>query len=372
MKTISVCVTNDLVFDQRVKKVCATLLEMGFDVQLIGRKLPNSQEIDRPYRTFRFNMLFQSGPLFYAFFNVRLFFYLMFTGQDVILCNDLDTLPAGFLAARLKGKEIVYDSHEYFTEAEGLTGRPFPKGVWKWFENLIFPRLKHVYTVNESIAGFYRRKYHSEVKVVRNMPPKRTETVNTTRKELGLPEDKKIVLLQGAFIDPDRGAKEMALAMNYLEGVLFLIIGSGREKAVVKKIREERGLSEKIMLKDKMPFEELLKYTSCVDLGVSLDKPVHLNYKYSLPNKLFDYIQAGIPVLTSRLPELERIHSQFNIGLMIDSHEPTEIAEKVKACFADQERYQSWKSNLKEAASVFNWENESEKLREIYSGFIKE
>ncbi|MFZ6052646.1 glycosyltransferase [Halocola ammonii] len=370
MKTISVCVSNDLTFDQRVKKTCDTLQSMGFEIKLVGRKLPDSKPIDRPYKTHRFGMLFKSGALFYAAFNFRLFFHLLFSNQDIILCNDLDTLPTGFLVAKLKGKEIVYDSHEYFTEAEGLTGRPFPKKVWKTLEKWIFPKLRHVYTVNESIAKIYRDEYDAPVKVVRNMPPKRTEQISSTRKELGLPEDKKIVLLQGAFIDPDRGAKEMALAMEHLEGVLFLIIGSGTEKETVRQIREEKGLQDKIMLLDKQPFEVLQKYTSVVDLGISLDKPVHLNYKFSLPNKLFDYIQAGVPVLTSRLKELVRVHNQYDIGMMIDSHDPQEIALKVKECFSNEARYKQWKQNLQRAANEFNWENESKRLERIFKSFL--
>jgi len=299
-----------------------------------------------------------------------LFFHLLFSKQDIILCNDLDTLPAGFLVARLKRKEIVYDSHEYFTEAEGLTGRPFPKKVWKRLEKWIFPKLRHVYTVNESIAKIYRDEYEAPVKVVRNMPPKRTKKITATRKELGLPEDKKIVLLQGAFIDPDRGAKEMALAMEHLEGVLFLIIGSGREKETVRIIREEKGLEDKITLLDKQPFDLLQKYTAVVDLGISLDKPVHLNYKFSLPNKLFDYIQAGVPVLTSRLKELERIHNQYDIGMTINSHDPKEIASKVEECFSNEARYNLWKQNLKRAAEEFNWENESKRLERVFKAFL--
>ena len=185
-KHITVLVSNDLQHDQRVAKVCATLLEMGFRITLVGRLLPDSKPFERPYETRRFRLPFHTGALFYTALNVRLFFYLLFKRTDIIVANDLDTLLPAFLIARMKGKELVYDSHEYFTEAEGLTNRPFPKKVWLAVESFIFPKLKHVITVNETIAGIYRALYHVPVHVVRNVPPLRNEVVHASRESLGL------------------------------------------------------------------------------------------------------------------------------------------------------------------------------------------
>ncbi len=369
MKRITVLVSNDLTYDQRVRKVCASLSDMGFEISLIGRQVKNSPPIERPYHTRRFKLGFTKGALFYAALNFRLFFYLLFCKTDIILANDLDTLLPAYLVSKLRGKELVYDSHEYFTEAAGLTGRNFQKRIWLAVEKFTFPNVKRIYTVNESIAGFYREKYMADVGVIRNIPP-RSEKVNVkSREELGLPLDKKIILLQGAFIDIDRGAKEVALAMEHLEDVIFLIIGAGEEFELVKRIVKEKGLEDKVIYKEKMPFVDLQQYSLNADLGLSLDKPIHLNYKYSLPNKLFDYIQAELPVLTSRLPELERIHQQYAIGAMIDKHEPKHIAERIQSTLHSQEMGQ-WKKNLKEASEVFTWEQESLKLKDIYKGLL--
>ena len=368
-KHITVLVSNDLQFDQRVAKVCDTLLKLGYEITLVGRKLPSSNHFERPYEIKRFNLFFERGALFYAALNIRLFFYLLFKKTDVILANDLDTLLPAFLVSRIRDKNVVYDSHEYFTEAEGLTGRNFQKKTWLTIEKFIFPKLKFVYTVNESIAEIYRKLYNTDVKVVRNIPVLNPIQYKKSRRDLELPEDKKIILLQGAFIDPDRGGKELVEAMQYVQGVLLLIIGSGREIENLKSMVSTLSLQDKVWIKGKMPFEELKQFTANADLGVSLDKPLHLNYTLSLPNKLFDYIHAGIPVIVSDLPELRRVVSDYEVGLIVPSVEPKVVAEYIKQALG-HENFNTWKSNCLKARESLNWQHESEVLQDIYSKFL--
>jgi glycosyltransferase involved in cell wall biosynthesis len=368
-KHITVLVSNDLQHDQRVAKVCATLLEMGFRITLVGRLLPDSKPFERPYETRRFRLPFQTGALFYAALNVRLFFYLLFKRTDIIVANDLDTLLPAFLIARLKGRELVYDSHEYFTEAEGLTNRPLPKKVWLSIEGFIFPKLKHVITVNETIAGIYRALYHVPVHVVRNVPMLREEVVVASREALGLPTEKRIILLQGAYIDPDRGGMELAQSMEFLPDALLLIIGSGRDLENIKREVTKKNLEERVRFIAKVPFRELQQYTAVADVGVSLDKPLHLNYAYSLPNKLFDYIHAGLPVLVSDLPELRRVVETYNIGTVVSKVEPRDIAISLQQMF-DGGELGEWRKNAIQASKDLNWQHEQEVVRRVYSAFL--
>lgn len=370
-RRVTVLVSNDLVFDQRVRKSCNVLLDMGLDVLLVGRRTADSPPLERPYATRRFRLPFASGALFYAALNVRLFAFLLAVRTDIIHANDLDTLPAAWLAARLRRKTVVYDSHEFFTEAAGLTGRSFQRNVWLRIERWIFPRLKHVLTVNETIADAYRERYGVPVHVLRNVPPRRTALPAATRTDLGLPEEGSLVILQGAFLDKDRGVWEAAQAMQFLDGVHLLLIGRGEEWDRVKQWLEQEQPNVSIIQKPRLPFEELQQYTALADLGLSLDKPDHLNYRYSLPNKLFDYIQMQTPVLTSELPELMRVHREFAIGGTISHHGPRHIAERIQSTLSDP-AYPSWKSNLKRAAEAFHWGAESEVLREVYNEALSE
>jgi len=172
-------------------------------------------------------LIFTKGPFFYAEYNIRLFFLLLFRKVDLLVSNDLDTLLPNYLISKFKGIPIVYDSHELFTETPEVIHRKFVKSFWEGIEKRIFPRLKDVFTVSDSIAGIFKEKYGVDVKVVRNIPPTLNFNNKKSRKEMNLPEDKKIIVLQGSGINIQRGAEELIESMQYVENILLLIIGGG-------------------------------------------------------------------------------------------------------------------------------------------------
>ncbi len=326
--------------------------------------------LDRPYATHRMNLLFRKGPLFYAEYNLRLFLLLLTRKCNLLVSNDLDTLPANFLAHRLRNIPLVYDSHEYYTETPELINRPLVQGIWKWIEGLIFPRLSDTITVNDSIAGLFEKKYGKRPAVVRNIPRTGNVVIKKTREELGLPADKRIVLMQGAGINIHRGSEEAIEAIEHVPNAILLIIGSGDVIGELKKQAEQPSLKGKVMFLPKMPYPALMQYTRQADIGLTLDKDTNINYRFSLPNKLFDYIHAGIPVLASRLPEISRIVEGYNIGLITGSHDPGEIAAKINQMLSDSESRRIWKENLAKASAALNWENEETVLKAIYQKYV--
>lgn len=367
VKQIYISVTNDIVTDQRVNKVARTILSSGISVALVGRVRKGSLPVGtNPFKIKRFRMVFSRGALFYACFNFRLFFYLLFRKMDMLLANDLDTLPANYLVSRIKRIPLVYDSHEYFTGVPELQDRKIVKGIWKWIEKRIFPNLKYIYTVSQSIADLYKEEYNREVKVVRNLSLGWKPVNKPSRSELGIAEEKRILILQGSGINIERGAEEAVEAMLYVENAILLIIGEGDVMDQLKKSVDQMDLSGKILFINKIPYAKLLEYTSLGDVGLTLDKDTNLNYRYSLPNKLFDYIQARVPVLASKLTEVEKIIRNYKIGEVIDSHEPKHIAEKLNFMLDSEDKRREWKKNLEQAAEELCWENEEGKLIEIF------
>lgn len=371
LKKVIVSVTNDLSTDQRVDKVCRTLLELGFKVTLAGRWLPGCLALnDRPYATHRMKLLFRKGPLFYAEYNIRLLLFLLTNKSNLLVSNDLDTLPANFAAHKLKRTPIVYDSHEYYTETPELVNRPFVQGIWERIEQFIFPKLTDIITVNQSIADLYEKKYGKKLKVVRNIPRLQTETKALTHEECGLPADKNVILMQGAGINVQRGAEEAVEAMKYVDNAILLIIGGGDVIEKLKEMVKHLNLENKVIFKDRLPYSELIMHTRLADIGLTLDKNTNINYRFSLPNKLFDYIHAGIPVLASRLPEIARIIEGYNIGKIAESHDPEYLGNLITNMLSDGESRKIWKKNLLHASSELTWEKEAITLIELYKKYV--
>ena len=367
MQKIIISVTNDLVTDQRVKKICNSLQSFGYEITLIGRKLPNSLAISRGYKTIRMQLLFNKGFLFYAEYNIRLFFKLLFLKKDILLANDLDTLLPNYLISKLFSKKMVYDSHELFTEVPELTSRPLIRNVWLNLENFVFPKLKNVYTVNHKIASIYSEKYKIPVKIIRNVAPKLPNKNTNHAFAEQIKGSKKMLILQGSGINMDRGAEEAVSMMQYLDHFILYIIGGGEVFENLKALTQKYKLENKVFIKNKIPYAELLKYTKIADLGLSLDKGTNLNYEYSLPNKVFDYIQCNTPILTSNRKVIAELVEKNNIGKVTKTHDPKELANIVKSILTDYETMQLWKKNLISAANFYTWENESKKLQEIYA-----
>ena len=361
MKRIIVSVTNDLTTDQRVDKVCNTLSKMGFKVLLIGRKFKNSEKLNRNYNTFRFKLLFNKGFLFYAEYNLRLFFKLFFIKKEILLSNDLDTLLPNYLISKIFKTKLVYDSHELFTEVPELINRPFVQNFWLTIEKNILPNIKNCYTVNSEIAKIYSIKYNIPVKVIRNLAPKYHKKVHLEPFAEKIKGTKKMLILQGAGINVDRGAEEAVEAMQHLENCVLYIIGSGDVIGILKNKIKTLNLEEKVFILPKMPYLELMKYTQIADLGLSLDKNTNLNYEFSLPNKIFDYIQAGTPLLVSNRKIIKEIVECNNIGKVIETHNPKEIATCISSIFKNEEQYNKWCQNLIKTADIYNWENEIKK-----------
>lgn len=364
-RTAIVSVTNDLSTDNRVHRTCTVLQGLGYDVLLVGRVLPGSAALERPYRTKRMRLLFRKGALFYSEYNLRLFFLLLFSKRSLIVANDLDTLLASFLASRMRGGVIVYDSHEFFTEVPELAGRAVRK-VWLAIERWIFPKLEHVITVNDSIADAYFERYGRRPTVVRNIPMPRDLGPLPTRSELGIPTDRAILILQGSGINVQRGAEEAVLAMLGLPQCHLLLVGGGDAWPVLERMVVDRSLADRVSMLPRMPYEAMMAYTRNADLGLSLDKDTNLNYRFSLPNKLFDYFRAGIPALVTDLPEVAGVVRRFDAGIVIPDPDPDRIVEAVRAWMADSERREALRRNATFAAASLDGQHEQEALLALF------
>ena len=358
MKKIIVSVTNDLSTDQRVDKVCCTLQKNGFEIILIGRKLKNSIPLNRSYTTKRIRLICNKGFLFYAEYNLRLFFVLLFSKKDILLSNDLDTLLPNYLVSVLQRKKIVYDSHELFPEIPELVHKPFVKKCWSHLEAGILPKLKNTYTVCRSIADFYNKKYNTHFKTIINLP---------TAKKIRFGKfpfnykGEKIILYQGA-VNIGRGLELMIDTIPFLDHTILVIIGDGDISDELKQKVNENNLTDKIHFLGKISPEKLHTLTPLANLGISVEEDLGLNYRFALPNKIFDYIQAEVPVLVSDLPEMKQIAIDYKVGEIVKSRNPEELAAQIKKLLE-----KDFSTELKKAKEELVWEKQEEKLLSIFN-----
>jgi len=359
-------VINDLATDQRVHRVAKLLAAEGAEVICTGRSLPGSPEPEAlPFQIERFRMFFQRGPLFYAFYNWRLWWKLLVARKpDLFISNDLDTLPACYLAAKIRGVPLIYDSHEFFTETPELIHRKRVRAVWLWIEAYLLPRISHAVTVNDSIATFYRRLYGTPFRVVRNMPERKECKDREGHSEWR--QGDQMIIYQGA-LNVGRGLELMIDAMQFLPGAHLVIAGSGDIEAELKERMVERGVQERIEFVGRLLPKDLTCLTMQADLGISLEEDRGLNYRYALPNKLFDYIQCRVPVLCSALPEMAWIVDSYGVGKTTLERDPERMARIIEDMLK-KSAAGAWNKALEKAAEDLCWEKELE----IYRDLLKE
>ncbi len=363
MPKIIFSVINDYTGDQRIQRIAEHLTKSGYSVSIVCRELPDSLPLQGfPYPIYRMRLGVHKGKWFYLWFQVRLFLKLLLMKADILTANDLDTLLPNYIVSKIKGIPLVYDSHEYYTESPEIIHRPTVQNLWLMIEKWIFPRLKSAMTVNNSIAKIYSEKYNVPVGVVRNLPFRReTPALDYTAKKTA-----GILIYQGA-LNIGRGIEIMIEAMAFLPEYKLWIIGKGDIQALL--IDRAKRLSN-VEFIGFLPPNRLREYTEKALLGLSLEEAMGLNYYYASPNKIVDYIQAGVPYLCSDLPEMVALTHKYQTGSIVQESDrtPKSLAILIQSIIDSPERYLQYYEQCKKAAAILCWENECHHLNLIYDG----
>jgi glycosyltransferase involved in cell wall biosynthesis len=203
------------------------------------------------------------------------------------------------------------------------------------------------------------------MEIIRNMPRLSSSIENQLKLEIKLPENRKIILYQGA-LNIGRGIEQVIDLIPFLENVIFVIAGTGTIENSLKEKVLKKGLTEKVIFTGKLPFESLNLLTTKAHLGLVLQDNISLSYHYVLPNRLFDFIKAGVPVIASDLPEIRKIVNAAHIGLLVSGPEDSELLDKIKYLLFDENLRIELIDSMKVCSKNYNWENEERKLLELY------
>ncbi len=354
MKKLTITVTNNISYDQRMQKIANHLAER-FDVTIIGSSMRNPPELnEESYQQKRLRTFFTKGFLFYAEFNVRLFFYLLTKKTDILYSVDLDTLFVAYCLNKIRGQKYIYDSHEYFTELPELVGRTYVQMVWRYIEKSGVPRAIARITVNDELARIFEEKYKVKFDVVQNTPV--LNNPKMSRKE-------NVFLYQGA-LNEGRGIEELIQVMKYFPDYTLEIAGGGPLEDKLKKLKEDEK-ADNVIFHGMLRPEQLKEIGTRAKIGFNLLLGVSLNYYYSLANKFFDYVMLEIPVITMKFPVYERLMNTFKVGEMLDELSVEELKITIEKILNDEGNYHEIIANCQEAKKKWNWKNELEILDRI-------
>jgi glycosyltransferase involved in cell wall biosynthesis len=340
-----------------MQRICGSLQANGYDVKLIGVKRKKSIELlSQNFKQKRISIFFEKGFLFYAEYNLKLFFCLLFSKTDAFCAIDLDTVIPNYFASILRRKKRVYDAHELFTELNEVVNNPKVKRFWDKVESFAVPKFPNGYTVNQFLKNEFARKYKVSYEVIRNIPKLQNQNLEIPNSKFQIPN----IIYQGA-VNFGRGFEQLIPAMKNVNAELH-IYGIGNFYNQVKDLIKENHLESKVKLYGATLPNELKQITPTAKFGITIFEAKGLNQYYSLANRFFDYIMAGIPQICVNYPEYKILNNEFDIGVMVDNIEIETLSNAINILLTDEILYNRLKQNCITAREKLNWQNEEKKL----------
>jgi glycosyltransferase involved in cell wall biosynthesis len=362
LKPIYFTVTNDLSYDQRMHRICGSLARAGFDVCLVGRKIKTSIPLQkRSFRQKRLSCIFNKGFLFYAEYNLRLFFFLLFRKTGALCAIDLDTILPCFFVSVLKRIPRIYDAHEYFTGMKEVRTRPLVRLFWTLVEKITVPRFRYGYTVSQGLVETFKNRYKRSYLLIRNLPVLK-EIKETEKRE-------PFILYQGA-VNEGRGFEYLIPAMRYIPYPL-VVCGDGNFMPQLKRLLRKYGVKHKVELMGMLLPEKLGPLAQKATIGIGLAEKDGLNQYYALPNKFLDYIHAALPQLAMAYPEYTRINDQFKVAVLIDELSSQKVAETINKMIGDEALLFELQRNCRKAREILCWQEEEKILLQYYRQILK-
>jgi glycosyltransferase involved in cell wall biosynthesis len=365
MPKITCTVTNDLVYDQRMNRICTSLSQAGYDVTLIGRENRKSPAlINQPYQQKRFVCWFQKGKWMYIEYNIKLFFILLFTNTDVYCAIDLDSIIPNLLASKIRNKKRVYDAHELFCEMEEVYTRPTIYKIWKWIEKTAVPHFDFGYTIGDFYAAEFKTMYNKNYAVVRNATVLNS---NIKPKAFSTPT---YILYQGA-VNKGRSFDTLIPAMLQVNAKL-IICGNGNYFEQTKALIAQYNLAHKIELKGYVPPKDLINITQNAYIGITIfsDATKSKSNYLSMGNRFFDYMHACVPQICVDYPEYRRLNSEFEIANLVPDLQIQTLSKAINYLLENKNYYSTLQQNAFDCKQIYCWQQEEKKLLLFYKNLF--
>lgn len=350
------CSSSFYEYDRRIQRIINSL-SADYQISWLARS-KNNFEDNPTFKYIKLKHLFKKGALFYIELNIRIFIILMFkTKYSIISSVDLDTLPACWLVSILRAKKLVFDAHEIFHEVPELKDKKIKKNIWKLLSAFLFPKIKYKYTVNHSLAERFSDEFESNFDIIRNIAPSSTA--------LELPRQQNKTLCYLGVVNIGRGIEIAIDALTHLDDYRLLIIGDGDIMQDIKSLSIQNNTNGRVTYTGYVLPEQIPEYLSKCSIALNMLDPSSDNYKYSLANKFFDYINSGLPAINMNFPEYAHINKQWEVSVLVDNYGVQDLVNAVRQ-LEDIKLYSHLQSQCMTAKQHLNWESESKKLLDIY------
>ncbi len=380
---VCILILRPLRTDVRAMRNATALAQNGYNVSIIDveeKRCPTSQIVQGTcvhhifvpnWRGVRhFEILFFLKALHAFLLSI---YYLLRTDADIYHTCEVTALLECYIAARLRRKPLIYEAYELPLNDVPVTEMGTVRRILHHMFAQVLPHLiaacAFVITVSPPIVAEIKRCYHVEnVTLVRNILPYRTvSSTNRLRELLDLTSHTRIALYQG-YLQPDRGLDALVRAAPELDpDTVIVIMGKGKMQPHLEALIQEYNVAERVKIIPPVPYTELLEWTASADIGLTLiPLDYTLNMKMCLPNKLFEYIMAGLPVLSAPLEAITEIITRYDVGRIVPSMSPNVIATVMNDMLADRDGLARIHENALNAAKELCWEKESLQLLDLY------
>jgi glycosyltransferase involved in cell wall biosynthesis len=362
-KSVLIVFLGNIHYDSRATNFYKTFKDRGYKTRVVAFDWLTENFRGERGDVSIYKLTKTSSLLYYLRFAIILSCRILFTKADFIFAEDIYTLPFAVIFGKLRGAKIIYDSREVYGHLAGLSKKKYLQSLLSWIEKTFIHSVYKTMTTGELDSLHIEKEYGLEKTIVmRNLPLYcKIENPFDFRKHYKLNKDIKILLYQGVILH-GRGLKLIFEILGEIDNCVLIILGGGEYTDYYKKLCSDKGLDNKVFFFGKIPQDQLLSYTAGADIGLSVIENLSLSYYYALPNKMFEYILAGVPVLASNFPQMKDVIDKYNVGLYIDPEDINELKKTLQLMINDNNIRQKLSLNCFEAAKELNWENEIQKL----------
>ncbi len=368
-KNICLSFLGNANYDSRVINIYSSLKKGNFVIKTVSfewlahRTFPDASPEFKVIKIRR-----RPSVVFYLSFYFSLMKEFLFCKCDYFFAEDVFTLPFASLLKKIKKFSLIYDCRELYPFLAGLRKKSWNQKLVAWLEKKFIYSTDRVLVTGEMDKKFLEDFYGlKNVVVQRNLPAKIKIKPKDLRKEFKIGKTEFILIYQGVLLE-GRGIALIIKALQHLENVKFLILGDGDYRHHFENLTEELGIKNKVIFAGRIPQSELLNYTAGADLGLAIIENLSKSYYYALPNKLFEYIASGVPVLVSDLPQMRNVVEKYDVGKIVTDLDEEKIAVKIRELIQEKEKLLRYKNNCLTAFAELNWDVEFEKNK----GFILE